>query len=95
MTSSDPSDELDVELTDEWAAAAKKSEASADERVQRYAAISQAHQHAKPPRSWTPGSSASSSSTGSTSGETWIKVTAIVLIAIAVFGVLSLLRALG
>lgn len=92
MSSSDPSDELDVELTDEWAASAKKSEASADERVQRYAAISQAHEHAQPPRSWTP---ASSSGSGAPSSQTWIKVTAIVLIAIAVFGVLSLLRALG
>ena len=52
MSSSDPSDELDVELTDEWAASAKKSEASADERVQRYAAISQAHRvpHPDDPR---------------------------------------------
>ncbi len=90
MTAPDPSDDFSVELNDEWAAQAKRREAPADERAQRYAAINQAHQHAQPPRSWTPASSSSSSSS-----QTWIKVTAIVLIAIAVLAVLSLLRSLG
>lgn len=92
MSAPDPSDDFSVELTDEWASSAKRTEASADERVQRYSAISRAHENAKPPRSWTPASSGSSSATSS---QTWIKVTAIVLIAIAVLAVLSLLRALG
>lgn len=84
--------ELDnLTLSEDWVNDAKASEDTADARVQRYSQIHQAHQTATPPRSWTPAKSASSS----TGPDMWVKVTAIALIAIAVLGALSLLRALG
>ncbi len=79
-----------LELTDDWVNEAKKHEQSADDRAERYARINQQHQTAAPPRSWTPAGSDSGSTT-----QTWVKVTAIVLIIIAVLGLLTVLRAWG
>lgn len=92
----DPADEsteaelAELEISDEWVNQAKKHEQSADDRTERYARIQRQHQTATPPRSWTPAGADSASAT-----QTWVKVTAIVLIVIAVLGVLTLLRAWG
>lgn len=81
----------DVELSDEWVNEARRREESADSRVERYSRIQAAHQTARAPRSWTP----SESGGNSTGPDTWVKVTAIVLIVIAAAAVLSMLRAWG
>ncbi len=90
----DPFDEAELDnltLSEDWVNDAKATEDTADNRVERYSRIHQAHQTAAPPRSWSPAKSSGSS----TGPDTWVKVTAIALIAIAVLGALSLLRALG
>lgn len=90
----DPFDEVDLDnldLSEEWVNEARKREDSADARVERYTQINQAHQTARPPRSWTPAGSAATSS----GPATWVKVTAIVLIVIAAATVLSMIRAWG
>ena len=81
----------DAELSDEWVNQARRREDSADARVERYSQIQSAHQTARAPRSWTPAESGSNS----TGPDTWVKVTAIVLIVIAAAAVLSMLRAWG
>lgn len=96
MSSSKPESfddsELDnLTLSEDWVNDAKATEDTADSRVERYSKIHQAHQTAAPPRSWTPASSSSSS----VGPDTWVKVTAIVLIVIAVLGALTMLRAWG
>jgi hypothetical protein len=59
MTSSkpDPFDEAELDnltLSDDWVSDAKATEDTADNRVERYSRIHQAHQTAAPPRSWSP-----------------------------------------
>ncbi len=80
-----------LDLNDEWVNEAKRHERTADDRADHYARINQGHRTAQPPRSWSPSGGAESRS----AGQAWVKVTAIVLIAIAALAVLTLLRALG
>lgn len=96
MSSSKPESfddsELDnLTLSEDWVNDAKATEDTADSRVERYSKIHQAHQTAAPPRSWTPGQS----SGNSTGPNTWVKVTAIILVVTALLAALTLLRMLG